>query len=49
MQYANMYPMQAIKQISFNPNKQSYLYHASGYQAGFVRLFCFNFLKKGEK
>lgn len=46
VQYPNMYPLQAINQVSFNPNRQAYLYHASGYQAGFVRLFCFEFLKE---
>lgn len=35
-----MYPLLSINRIAWNPNKQSYLFIASGYNNGFVRLHC---------
>lgn len=42
----NIYPLQAINRIEFNPNRQATTYYLTGYQAGFVRLTCLKFLQK---
>ncbi|XP_057654912.1 uncharacterized protein LOC130893122 [Diorhabda carinulata] len=34
----NLYPLQEINKISFNPNRQASLYYAAGYQIGFIRV-----------
>ncbi|CAH1164048.1 unnamed protein product [Phaedon cochleariae] len=41
----NMYPLQTVTKISFNPNCFSSLYFATGHQAGFVRLNYLKFLE----
>ncbi|CAG9861375.1 unnamed protein product [Phyllotreta striolata] len=41
----NLYPLSAVNKVSFNPNRQACLHYASGYQVGFIRLHCLNFLK----
>lgn len=45
----NLYPMSAVNKIVFSPNKQSCLFYATGYQAGFVRISWMEFLKSDIK
>ncbi|XP_017780268.1 PREDICTED: MATH and LRR domain-containing protein PFE0570w [Nicrophorus vespilloides] len=35
----NIFPIQAVTQISVNPNRHSYYYTAAGYKLGFVKIF----------
>ncbi|GLV42503.1 uncharacterized protein CBL_03240 [Carabus blaptoides fortunei] len=39
-----LYPLMAINRVQWNPNKQAYLYLATGHQTGFVRLKCVRFM-----
>ncbi|XP_072383707.1 uncharacterized protein [Diabrotica undecimpunctata] len=42
----HLYPLQEVRKVSFNPNRQASLYFASGYQIGFVRISYLKFLEK---
>ncbi|KAJ8969702.1 hypothetical protein NQ314_001633 [Rhamnusium bicolor] len=42
----NLYSMQAINKIAYNPNLQASFYYAAGYQVGFVRLRYIKLLEK---
>lgn len=41
---ANVYPLESVTKVAFNPNRNSYAYLASGYQAGLVRISYLGFL-----
>lgn len=45
LEQSNTYLSFKVNKTSFNPNKQSYVYFASGYQAGFVRVASLKNLK----
>ncbi|CAH1981210.1 unnamed protein product [Acanthoscelides obtectus] len=45
----NVYPLQTINKISFNPNCQASLYYATGYQIGFVRASYLKFLDSDKQ
>lgn len=38
LEQSNIYPCVKVNNISSNPNKQSFVYFAVGYQVGFVRI-----------
>ncbi|KAK5646406.1 hypothetical protein RI129_004870 [Pyrocoelia pectoralis] len=42
----NIYPLQLVNKIVINPNHNSYLYYATGYQAGLVRISSLKFINK---
>uniref|UniRef100_A0A1Y1MYX5 C2H2-type domain-containing protein n=1 Tax=Photinus pyralis TaxID=7054 RepID=A0A1Y1MYX5_PHOPY len=42
----NIYPLQLINKVVINPNHNSYLYYATGYQSGFVRISSLKFVNK---
>uniref|UniRef100_A0A6P7G5R6 Uncharacterized protein LOC114334425 n=1 Tax=Diabrotica virgifera virgifera TaxID=50390 RepID=A0A6P7G5R6_DIAVI len=42
----HLYPLQEVRKVCFNPNRQASLYFASGYQTGFVRVSYLKFLEK---
>lgn len=40
-----MYPITSVNKVAINPNEQAFLYHAIGYQSGFLKVNCARYLK----